>query len=160
MIAPGMIGDVAGVTRKRGRSGFDPRPFRIPGLLALEVLPVGSSRSRPSPAPVAGAAAELEVGWIEGPGEAACLPSVLVPFYQLPGQFRHWNPDLRRDAGVLSGEFFFESCLANVHRELSSSGMTNAAEQSLGMAPANLRKGRVRNGGKVLLALAQPGPSE
>src|SRR3954469_2510342 len=119
MIARRMIGDVVGVTGKRARSGFE-RPV---SLLELRgILPVGSSGARPSRAPIACAAPELEVGGIEGAGEAACLPPVLVPFYQFPGQFSHGDPDLQGDAGILSREFFFEPCLANVHRELSSSG--------------------------------------
>src|SRR4051794_26100573 len=122
MIASGMLGDVAAVTWTPGPSGFQPRPFRIFGFLPLRVPSVGGAGARPPGAWLGGAAAELEVGGIERPGEAPRFPPALVPFYQLPGQLGHRNPDLRRDAGVLNRKFFFESCLANVHRELSSSG--------------------------------------
>jgi len=67
-------------------------------------------------------AAKLEVGWIKGPGKSACHPPASVAFHQPMGQLGRRYPNLWRDAGVLSRKLFFESCLANVHRELSSSG--------------------------------------
>ena len=112
-----------------GRSGFEPGPFRVSQLVPLGMFSVCSSGAGPARAPLARAAAKLEVGWIKGPGEAACFAPAPVPFHQLTGQLSHRYPDLRGDAGVLSRKFFFESCLANVHRELSSSG-NNPMEQS------------------------------
>jgi len=69
------------------------------------------------------------MGGIERPGEAAGLAPALVPFYQLLGQLGYRKPDLRRDAGVLSREFFFEPCLANIHRE-SSLSLENSKQPS------------------------------
>jgi len=85
------------------------------------MFPVCGSGAGAARALLARTAAKLEVGWIKGPGKSACLPPASVPFHQLMGQLGRRYPDLWRDAGVLSRKFFFESCLANVHRELSSS---------------------------------------
>jgi hypothetical protein len=115
-----------------GRSGFEPGPFRIFEVSGTRMLSVGIPGARPSRASLGGTAAELEVGGIERPGEAAGLPPALVPFYQLPGQLGYWQPELWRDAGVLSRELFFEPCLANVHRESSFQGKAKQSSRVSG----------------------------